>query len=266
MCFAAGTLVHSPSAVKPIQYWEILDEADTFGRNAPSELWHEINRASDQWKVLLLFLPIVSQDADSQDGIEIKLLRNVAWMEANCVGVGGLVNLDLPELGVHGTAQLLEIGSCPRLGKGAGRLVTGTFKRMRSVVYDLHLEGEPRSIGATEKHAFWSSERNGWVPLRDLQEGERLQGKNSIMPRVNKSTLRAGLEPVYNIEVEGDHCYRIGEQGILVHNASWYQETIDQASPGLPYAQYAWSNRRRLGNGISGSTNLGYLTDKCTQE
>jgi hypothetical protein len=25
---------------------------------------------------------------------------------------------------------------------------------------------------------------------------------------------------VYNIEVEGDHCYRVGQQGLLVHNAS----------------------------------------------
>jgi hypothetical protein len=25
---------------------------------------------------------------------------------------------------------------------------------------------------------------------------------------------------VYNFEVEGDHCYRVGQQGILVHNAS----------------------------------------------
>jgi hypothetical protein len=27
-------------------------------------------------------------------------------------------------------------------------------------------------------------------------------------------------EPVFNIEVDGDHVYRVGEQGLLVHNAS----------------------------------------------
>ena len=32
--------------------------------------------------------------------------------------------------------------------------------------------------------------------------------------------LRWVAEPVHNIEVEGDHCYRVGEQGLLVHNAS----------------------------------------------
>lgn len=27
-------------------------------------------------------------------------------------------------------------------------------------------------------------------------------------------------EPVYNLEVDADHCYRVGERGLLVHNAS----------------------------------------------
>jgi hypothetical protein len=31
-------------------------------------------------------------------------------------------------------------------------------------------------------------------------------------------SLRENPEPVYNIEVEGNHCYRVGEQGLLVHN------------------------------------------------
>jgi hypothetical protein len=32
--------------------------------------------------------------------------------------------------------------------------------------------------------------------------------------------LRPDPEPVYNLEVEGDHCYRVGSLGLLVHNAS----------------------------------------------
>jgi hypothetical protein len=30
---------------------------------------------------------------------------------------------------------------------------------------------------------------------------------------------------VYNIEVDGDHCYRVGRQGLLVHNASVFPAT-----------------------------------------
>ena len=33
-------------------------------------------------------------------------------------------------------------------------------------------------------------------------------------------TQRPEPEPVFNLEVEGDHCYRVGEQGLLVHNNS----------------------------------------------
>jgi hypothetical protein len=43
-------------------------------------------------------------------------------------------------------------------------------------------------------------------------------GKEST-PRVLSVALRAEPEPVYNIEVEGDHCYPVGEQGLLVYNA-----------------------------------------------
>jgi hypothetical protein len=34
---------------------------------------------------------------------------------------------------------------------------------------------------------------------------------------------------VYNIEVDGDHCYRVGQQGLLVHNASALQLAKNEA-------------------------------------
>jgi hypothetical protein len=44
------------------------------------------------------------------------------------------------------------------------------------------------------------------------------------------------LEPVCNIEVEGDHCYRVGQQALLVHNASAGDPKVVQvesAHPGI---------------------------------
>jgi hypothetical protein len=40
--------------------------------------------------------------------------------------------------------------------------------------------------------------------------------------------LKKQVESVYNIEVESDHCYRVGPLGILVHNTSidWVLEEI----------------------------------------
>ena len=50
--------------------------------------------------------------------------------------------------------------------------------------------------------------------------GEQLQAEDGRTPKVLSRALRAEPEPVYNIEVDGDHCYRVGRQGLLVHNAS----------------------------------------------
>ncbi len=49
--------------------------------------------------------------------------------------------------------------------------------------------------------------------------GERLSGLRGPV-RLASRALRAEPEPVYNIEVDGEHCYRVGQQGLLVHNAS----------------------------------------------
>lgn len=51
-----------------------------------------------------------------------------------------------------------------------------------------------------------------------MVEGERLLAESGT--RVVEKLEFRGEEAVYNIEVEGDHCYRVGEQGVLVHNAS----------------------------------------------
>jgi hypothetical protein len=75
------------------------------------------------------------------------------------------------------------------------------------------------ALGVTALHPFWSVDREGWFPVKELKIGERLKGLKGT-PRVESLDLRPKPEPVYNIEVEGDHCYRVGEQGLLVHNAS----------------------------------------------
>jgi hypothetical protein len=41
-------------------------------------------------------------------------------------------------------------------------------------------------------------------------------------------------EPVYNIEVEGDHCSRVGSQGLLVHNMSPGNPNPVRCIPGTP--------------------------------
>jgi Pretoxin HINT domain len=71
----------------------------------------------------------------------------------------------------------------------------------------------------TARHPIWSLDRGAWVSTGELEIGERLSGRAGPV-RVVARTLCAQPEEVYNLEVEGEHCYRVGEQGILVHNSS----------------------------------------------
>ena len=158
-------------------------------------------------------------DKPNGDRADIRLIRSVDWIEKHNAKVGGEIFLDLPHMGARGFARVVAIESCPPLGQGAGRLVTGTFRHTSGEVYDLKLASESNAIGVTATHPFWSVDRNGWVSAIDLQIGEKLKTLEGTTV-VESLVRRPGSEPVYNIEVEGDHVYRVGESGVLVHNAS----------------------------------------------
>lgn len=55
--------------------------------------------------------------------------------------------------------------------------------------------------------------------MLDLKIGETLTTLEGTTV-VESLERRSEPEPVYNIEVEGDHVYRVGESGVLVHNTS----------------------------------------------
>ena len=69
----------------------------------------------------------------------------------------------------------------------------------------------------------------GNSPLgENLLEGRPHQASASVSAELRRGYGRrcwydasdVSVEPVFNLEVEGDHCYRVGEQGLLVHNNS----------------------------------------------
>ncbi len=62
-------------------------------------------------------------------------------------------------------------------------------------------------------------DRQAWVSVLDLEIGETLKTLEGTTV-VESLVRRSSPEAVYNIEVEGDHCYRVGESGVLVHNQS----------------------------------------------
>jgi hypothetical protein len=129
--------------------------------------------------------------------------------------------LDLAEMGVQGLAEVTRIGACPpspEMPSGYG-LVTARFRHRAEQVWALRLIESEEVIQGTVAHAFWSLDRQEGVSLSELRPSEQLSGLAGPV-QVAAVTLVAEPQAVYNIEVEGEHCYRVGTQGLLVHNAS----------------------------------------------
>jgi len=80
--------------------------------------------------------------------------------------------------------------------------------------------GESKPLGVTATHPVGAWIASGWVAVGELRIGERIWAKMAASGGVGQPPQTT--EPVYNVEVEGDHCYRVGEQGFLVHNQSLY--------------------------------------------
>ena len=137
--------------------------------------------------------------------------------------LGLTIQMDLHELGLTGKAIVLDIEACPPVRSGEGRVVTATFHHNSGDVIDLVVadeidQGEHETIGTTSNHPFWSVDRQEYVQAGSLRKGEHLRTIHGDTKRVISKLARPGPEPVYNLEVFGEHTYFVGKDGILVHN------------------------------------------------
>ncbi len=78
-------------------------------------------------------------------------------------------------------------------------------------------DGTVETITGTTIHPVWSVDRQEWVPLSELAEGETLHGLDGFAV-VLSVTLSRVTQPLYKIEVHGEHVYQVGELGVVVHN------------------------------------------------
>ena len=151
--------------------------------------------------------------------LEIVLLRPYWWVVAAGARAGGAIDLDLPEMGAVGVARVIGVAPCLPLKPGRGRVVTGTYTHSGATVLDVGVEGLGEPVGATPMHPFYSADRRRYVAAKDLAAGERLLTAGGEA-RVASVARRPGGHRVYNLEVHGDHVYRVSTLGVLVHNTS----------------------------------------------
>jgi hypothetical protein len=154
--------------------------------------------------------------------VEAEFIRPDWWIEENGIAAGELMPLAIEELGLSGYATIQTVEDCGPIARGDGSVVTGRFTTSRvNVIVRLTVAGPDGStevLEGTTVHPIWSVDRNDWIQLSELQEGERLQAANGIATVVSIVIVSTNV-PVYNIEVHGEHVYQVGELGLLVHNA-----------------------------------------------
>jgi hypothetical protein len=133
--------------------------------------------------------------------------------------VGSTIFVDLPEHGISADFTVREIRPCPTPMAGDGYLVTTKFIHENAEILDLRVEGSDEPIGTTASHPFWSEDRQQFVAAGELRVGENLRLADDTTRKVESLTRRENRETVYNIEVDGEHVFYVGEDGVLVHNS-----------------------------------------------
>ena len=216
-CFVRDTLVWTSTGPRWICDIELGCLVVTFREAEHMGPRSAACQEEDEAKLRLVELVLHKEDGNQ---VVVRLLRDIEWVKRAHVQVGAVLWLDRHEIGAVGLHRVTAVAASPRLPSGPGSRVTATFRHHAGVVLDLSVEGEGKAIGVTPTHLVWSTDRQQWVSVGEMRVGERMAASNGSTPCVLSLKQREHPEEVCNIEVNGDHVYRVGEQGLLVHNAS----------------------------------------------
>jgi RHS repeat-associated protein len=217
ICFTAGTLVHSAAGKRAIEALRVgqrtLTEGTKDAWDLPGDDRTHIDPAT--WRLVRLR---TAKPAGSDNIVDAELLRPLAWIAACRAVAGSQIHFELAELGIDGPADVLAIEPCPDIEPGRGQVITGTFTTARCSVLEVRLSnGEV--LEPTPPHRFFSETRQDWVAAGELRVGECLRTSSGLAVTVESLALKAGEHRVYNLEVEQEHQFYVGEGGVLVHNS-----------------------------------------------
>ena len=162
----------------------------------------------------------VSVRMTKRDGtvVNAEFLRPREWVARHGIVAGVALPMAIAELEVEGDAVVTGIGPCPAIAEGEGRVVTGRFlTREAGNLVRVALENGTE-IRVTDVHPVWSLDREEWVPAGELEPGELVDTLAGPVAVLSVERLESALD-VYNIEVHGEHVFRVTADGVLVHNA-----------------------------------------------
>ncbi len=163
-----------------------------------------------------IVLRAVEEDGSSH---KFEMILPAAWLAERNAAVGSSIYLELSEQDFAGQMEVLSIAPCPEIKAGRGRTVTGIFVHTRAHVLNLYIDGQDEPLGVTPNHPIYSVDRDDFIPAGELHEGERLLQLDGTTTRLVRTEHRHNPEIVYNLQVQGEHVYRVTSDGLLVHNS-----------------------------------------------
>jgi hypothetical protein len=92
--------------------------------------------------------------------------------------------------------------------------VTETYVLKREGNYTLYIADN--ILNVSSDHPFYIDQQ--WIPAAYLQAGDKIQLYSNETNTIDSISYTAGYVTVYNFEVEGNHNYYAGPDGVLVHN------------------------------------------------
>ncbi len=204
-----------------------------------------------------LCVAVIDRIASDDNDVEPRpLIGTEEDVFLNEVLIGYEFELQLAELGAEGPASITSIQPCPSVEPDDGtgrRLVTSVFRHAAANVIDAAVGNSDQSIGVTANHPFWSEDRQAFVPAGDLKSGESLRKADGTLTQVTRITPRGGPPvPVFNFEVEGQHVYSVGSDGLLVHNGCSAAQLAANAKAGAAAEQFLANALTKFGLKVVG--------------
>ncbi len=137
--------------------------------------------------------------------------------------VDGLVNIEDIQVGMKVYSRNIETNET-EIKEVKNTFINYVDKDITKVT----VKGEV--IESTSKHEYYTVNR-GWVDAKDLVVGDLLlTSEDDKVVVENVETVEGTENTVYNFEVEGNHNYFVGNESVLVHNASSANSPVGDSS------------------------------------
>lgn len=229
-CFVAGTPVllgdgQTEEAIEQIHVGQRVATDGGVANGADGKTKADDPNATEvdpkTWRLVNLEIDALTEDGRI-DVMEVQELMPLTTLLAEhaAPGMHIPVPLDLGDINEVGQGAIVEsIDPCPQIESGPGRVVLTTITHLNDYGFHLTLAdatGNTETLGITGFHKMYTEDR-AWTSAADLQIGELVRGDHGDL-RVVGLTRDPGVHRVYNLTVEADHVYYVGDLAALSHN------------------------------------------------